>query len=390
MNNSETSSSSSLLFLEAARYGDLEDVIAMLDEDSTYLDVRGPGGNTALHAAAATGHEEITKFLLSRGADATVSNEAGNTPAHYAAQQRQLECLKLILSSQGVDVLVKNEFGRSVLTEAIASGDGALAAAALEHPTATEDRIIEGVVPSTGGPASVEHDLDFGRGTIRVREIQIAKTVEDTFADGDKTGLGVWSSSLVLARWLTAEAKAFEGRRVVELGAGCGVASLALASAAQKARVRLTDANSDVLENAKFNVRTFLENHPAATIEVGRLDWNDHHPPAPADVVIGADLVYCAEAATALANAVANLAPDDFWYVSPATGRAGADLLLATLADRFGFVLASRDAPPAYYANPLLSADDDAFLVYFPDMPASVFRLHHFQRPHPPPVENQP
>ena len=51
------------------------------------------------------------------------TNDARNTPAHYACQQKHPECLKALFACTTVDVLSKNEFGRSVLTEAIATGD---------------------------------------------------------------------------------------------------------------------------------------------------------------------------------------------------------------------------------------------------------------------------
>ena len=92
-----------------------EDLKKELDKGAD-VNGKGPGGLTALHAACANGREAIVKELLARGADTTLANDAGNTPAHYAAQQKQAACLKLVLT----DSLKKNNFGRSALTEAIA------------------------------------------------------------------------------------------------------------------------------------------------------------------------------------------------------------------------------------------------------------------------------
>lgn len=40
--------------------------------------MRGPEGETALHLAAAGGHHEVVKFLLSEGADADIQDDVRN------------------------------------------------------------------------------------------------------------------------------------------------------------------------------------------------------------------------------------------------------------------------------------------------------------------------
>ena len=84
-------------FFACARYGELDELKKELDKGAD-VNGKGPGGLTALHAACANGHEAIVRELLARGADTTIANDAGNTPAHYAAQQKQAACLKLVLT----------------------------------------------------------------------------------------------------------------------------------------------------------------------------------------------------------------------------------------------------------------------------------------------------
>lgn len=371
------------MHLEAARFGELAELVQLLDEGAN-IEERGPGGNSALHMAAANGEEAAVRELLARGANAMAQNDAGNTPLHYAAQQKQLACLKLLLASP-CDVLQQNSFGKSILSEAMATGDGQVVSAVLEHASAAEERIIQGL--DQKGESSVTHSLDLGAGTLAVRELQIASTIEGTFKDDDRTGLAVWSSALVLARWL-AETR-LDGT-VLELGCGCGLVGLALAVASPSLRLVLTDSSKDALRNAAFNVAAFLgeEESPIADsimtdasrrISVAHLDWNDPPDGFLFDRVVGADLVYCQEAANALAVTVA-ATTHDFWYVAPTTGRAGADLLVTVLTTDFDFEHSVDDAPPRFYANPFVSQDNDAFLLYFPDMSTNTFQLHRFRR----------
>ncbi|KAK7230487.1 hypothetical protein SO694_00176036 [Aureococcus anophagefferens] len=193
-------------FLLCARYGELEEMLEELAKGADVM-ARGDGGNTALHMACANGHEAIVAALLDRGAEPSATNDCGNTPAHYAAQQRHAPCLKLI-------------FGRSALTDAIASGDGAVATIALEHDSATEEKIIAGLAAT--GLDHVTHSLNFAARRGARRELQISKAVDETLGDGggasDRTGLGIWAASLALGRWLAEKGDAFDPRRVVELG----------------------------------------------------------------------------------------------------------------------------------------------------------------------------
>eukprot|EP00208_Stichococcus_sp_RCC1054_P007280 CAMPEP_0206143426 /NCGR_PEP_ID=MMETSP1473-20131121/20542_1 /ASSEMBLY_ACC=CAM_ASM_001109 /TAXON_ID=1461547 /ORGANISM="Stichococcus sp, Strain RCC1054" /LENGTH=70 /DNA_ID=CAMNT_0053538823 /DNA_START=205 /DNA_END=413 /DNA_ORIENTATION=+ len=56
------------LLVDGARYGDLEDVVAAL-EDGVAVDAVDEHGRTALHMASGNGHLEVVSALLDRGAD---------------------------------------------------------------------------------------------------------------------------------------------------------------------------------------------------------------------------------------------------------------------------------------------------------------------------------
>jgi ribosomal protein L11 methylase PrmA len=280
-------------FLACARYGELEDMLKELEKGAD-VNAKGSMGNTALHAACANGHEAVVKELLARGADASQANDAGNTPAHYAAQQKHAPCLRLVLT----DSLQKNSFGRSTLTEAIAAGDGACATVALEHESCAEENIIEGlekveVDDDEDAPQTITHTLLLGE-KIRIRELPIADKTTDALGDGsgatDRTGLGVWAAAVVLGRWLAEKSSDFEKKRVVELGAGCGVGALALAASCATCSVVATDAAPEALENCRHNVDLFGEDRgnsdvthgplkATKRVSVQALDWDA--PPEP-------------------------------------------------------------------------------------------------------------
>ena len=69
--------------------------------------------------------------------------------------------------------------------EAIASGDGACATIALEHDSAAEEKIIEGLekVDTDDAPQTITHSLKLGEKPIRIRELPIADKSTDALGD---------------------------------------------------------------------------------------------------------------------------------------------------------------------------------------------------------------
>ncbi|PKS08069.1 hypothetical protein jhhlp_006681 [Lomentospora prolificans] len=147
--------------------------------------------------------------------------------------------------------------------------------------------------------------------------------------DHEDVGLQVWGASIILSRLLCASPSAFDltedylgpSPRIIELGAGTGLASLVLSSILPRLgflypRVISTDYHPQVLENLHSNV----DLNGLAT-ETALLDWANPAFEAPldkpADMLIAADVVYGPEHASLLRNCASRfLAPHGvFWLL---------------------------------------------------------------------------
>jgi len=95
----------------------------------------------------------------------------------------------------------------------------------------------------------------------------------------------LWPSALALARWL-AGGEVLEGLRVLELGAGLGLAGLAAALCG--ARVVQTDYVARALALAKENA----EINGATDIEQVTADWRDFRITRQFDLILGSDIIY--------------------------------------------------------------------------------------------------
>ncbi len=114
----------------------------------------------------------------------------------------------------------------------------------------------------------------------------------------------LWRSGVSLARELDGEAP--DGLRVVELGCGLGVPSIAAARAG--AAVLATDECEEALSLLRRNAR-----RNGAEIETAVVDWTkpaDLLERAPFDLVVAADVLYEPTSAGALLSLMPRLAPD--------------------------------------------------------------------------------
>ncbi|CAN0068723.1 unnamed protein product [Discosporangium mesarthrocarpum] len=115
--------------------------------------------------------------------------------------------------------------------------------------------------------------------------------------DFDLTGQVVWPISIYVAWFVARMKKLFAGKRVVELGAGCGLSGL-VASQLSKTTV-LTDGSEVIVRLLQQNAKAQIDGGLAAGgVEARKLVWGDREEMgshleefgAP-DIIIGADVV---------------------------------------------------------------------------------------------------
>src|SRR5690625_2675294 len=104
--------------LESARYGDLEDVQQLLNDQDVCVNFKDQNGMSPLLAAAGNGHCQIIRILLEKGADVNISNNSQNTPLHWAALNGHLEAVKILVEA-GANLNALNFREQVPLEEAI-------------------------------------------------------------------------------------------------------------------------------------------------------------------------------------------------------------------------------------------------------------------------------
>ena len=200
----------------------------------------------------------------------------------------------------------------------------------------------------------------------------------------DTTGLGVWCASLVMARWLASSSMVdrMKGKRVLELGAGCGIPALAAAVHGSPASVAITDLNPETIDNILHNIG--LNGCDKEVVTAASIDWGDEstYPPEKLDVVVCSDCIYQKDIVPLLKRVVAGLLKPNgtFLYVAPDGGRDGLPEFIAAMkADGFECVR-EEAAPEAYKGNPLKNGDEEDCFLHFGELAGTTYVLHEFRR----------
>jgi predicted nicotinamide N-methyase len=136
----------------------------------------------------------------------------------------------------------------------------------------------------------------------------------------------LWRSGVALAREL--DAVGLRGLRVVELGCGLAVPSIAAARAG--AAVLATDACAEALELVARNARANDVRVEAATVDWAKPD--ELVGRAPFDLVLAADVLYERASVAALLSLLPRLAPEA-WLADP--GRPDADAFVEQAGRRW-------------------------------------------------------
>ena len=176
----------------------------------------------------------------------------------------------------------------------------------------------------------VEQSVELPRGSLRLLQPSEAAELPDDgaveWAPIAPYWAVLWRSGVALAREL--ETAELRGLRVVELG--CGLALPSLAGARAGAEVLATDACAEALElatrNAKLN---------GLRLDTARIDWAEPGElleRAPFDLVLGADLLYEPGSAVPLLELLPRLGREA-WIADP--GRSSATPFFETAARRW-------------------------------------------------------
>jgi predicted nicotinamide N-methyase len=171
--------------------------------------------------------------------------------------------------------------------------------------------------------ALVSRSIDLPSGELRVLQPQESSELPDTgaveWAPIAPYWSVLWRGGVALAREL--DGATLRGLRVVEIGCGLAVPSIAAARAG--AAVLATDASSEALALVAHNAHA-----NGVRLETARVDWAEPDElirRAPFDLVLAADILYERASVAPLLSLLPRLAPEA-WLADP--GRPAADAFL--------------------------------------------------------------
>ncbi|KAL0859578.1 hypothetical protein ABMA27_010715 [Loxostege sticticalis] len=176
----------STAFLRAARAGQIEKIISLL-EQGVDINVSNANGLNAIHLASKDGHVEVVRELLDRGAAIDAATKKGNTALHIASLAGQEAVVKLLVQN-GAQVNIQSQNGFTPLYMAAQENhDGVvkfLLANGANQSLATEDGFTPLAVAMQQGHEKVvavllEADT---RGRVRLPALHIAAKKDDVKA----------------------------------------------------------------------------------------------------------------------------------------------------------------------------------------------------------------
>ncbi|XP_067648871.1 ankyrin repeat domain-containing protein 50-like [Haliotis asinina] len=103
----------------ACKGGQMDVVKYLLSQASVDINTRGKGALTPLMVAVTYGHNDVFKFLMRNGANASQVDDYGNNVLHLACRSREMDVVKYLLSQTSVDINRKGDKGRTPLMVAV-------------------------------------------------------------------------------------------------------------------------------------------------------------------------------------------------------------------------------------------------------------------------------
>ena len=258
--------------------------------------------------------------------DSTLAEELGREGSHAILSRLirfdlETEVVKVMSSSFGDDIVQEEDLDTVMELQDLACEIGSLCG---------------GSFPMKSSPFTVEElrarlPLCFSVSSVNDCEENTADTAVETAPQHilihqvtarqsaqEDVGFVMWPSAVALSSWVVTNPKLVIGKRVLEIGAGCGLTGLAAAAVAadvndRETQVILTDFNDTVLQNVDRNIHLNGLSEIASTSKLDfrfqtgsnyRGGWVDGAGSMQdaVDVVLAADVICKPEDAVAAAN----------------------------------------------------------------------------------------
>ncbi|XP_028623406.1 ankycorbin isoform X1 [Grammomys surdaster] len=132
--------------LQAVENGDAEKVASLLGKKGASATKQDSEGKTAFHLAAAKGHVECLKVMVTHGADVTAQDSSGHSALHIAAKNGHPEYIKKLLQYKSPAESTDNS-GKTALHYAAAQGCLQAVQVLCEHKSPINLKDMDGNIP---------------------------------------------------------------------------------------------------------------------------------------------------------------------------------------------------------------------------------------------------
>ncbi|XP_007959516.1 ankycorbin isoform X2 [Chlorocebus sabaeus] len=132
--------------LQAVENGDAEKVASLLGKKGASATKHDSEGKTAFHLAAAKGHVECLRVMVTHGVDVTAQDTTGHSALHLAAKNSHHECIRKLLQSKCPAESVDSS-GKTALHYAAAQGCLQAVQMLCEHKSPINLKDLDGNIP---------------------------------------------------------------------------------------------------------------------------------------------------------------------------------------------------------------------------------------------------
>nr|XP_011724943.1 ankycorbin isoform X5 [Macaca nemestrina] len=132
--------------LQAVENGDAEKVASLLGKKGASATKHDSEGKTAFHLAAAKGHVECLRVMVTHGVDVTAQDTTGHSALHLAAKNSHHECIRKLLQSKCPAESVDSS-GKTALHYAAAQGCLQAVQILCEHKSPINLKDLDGNIP---------------------------------------------------------------------------------------------------------------------------------------------------------------------------------------------------------------------------------------------------